>query len=99
MVLAPLVHFYLRQAAPPEDENRPVCGLREAVVSTFTSQYVAGVAYIVVAFIRREETTYYHLRIIHGLCGINLVVGVVSEYNRRSMGTVLLYASRTKVRG
>ncbi len=55
----------------------------KALLAVFTGQYVIGLAYIVVAFVKHAEVSYYHLRVILGLCSITLAVGVVSEYTRR----------------
>ncbi|KAF2474148.1 uncharacterized protein BDR25DRAFT_351680 [Lindgomyces ingoldianus] len=55
---------------------------REAIMAVFTGQYIVGLAYLVVAFIKHKEVSYYHLRIIFGLSSINMAVALVSEYTR-----------------
>lgn len=56
-----------------------------AIVSMFTGQYVVGLAYVVTTFIKHKEMTYYHLRIVIGLCSINFVVLFVCEYTRKTI--------------
>jgi hypothetical protein len=54
-------------------------------MAVFTGQYIVGLAYLVVAFIKHKEMSYYHLRIIMGLCSINMAVALVSEYTRLAL--------------
>ena len=63
--------------------RRPL--LSEAIMAVFTGQYIVGLAYLVVAFIKHKEMSYYHLRIIMGLCSINMAVALVSEYTRLAL--------------
>src|SRR5436190_15092131 len=70
--------------APPNP--KPACSTLEVIVSTFTNQYIIGISFIVVAFIKHADTSYYHIRVIHALCSVNLAIGVVGEHNRRALG-------------
>lgn len=60
------------------------CFCREAIQNTYTSQYIAGVAYIITAFIKSEEVSSYHLFVIYCLAALNSCIGLASLFYRPS---------------
>ncbi|KAF1970243.1 hypothetical protein BU23DRAFT_570840 [Bimuria novae-zelandiae CBS 107.79] len=61
------------------------CRSGKAVVDLFTRQYIVGLAYVVAAFIKHSDISYYHLRIVLELCSINIVVLFVCAYTRKTL--------------
>lgn len=61
------------------------CFCQEVIESTYTSQYVAGIAFIVTAFVKRSEVTLYHLRVIYSIVSMHSVLGLISNYHRQSL--------------
>ena len=60
------------------------CYCQEAIESTYTSQYIAGVAFAVTAFVKHKSISYYHLRIIYCLLAMNTTIGLVVNFVRAS---------------
>lgn len=60
------------------------CYCREAIQSAYTSQYIAGIAFVVTAFVKIHTISYYHLRVIYCLLAMNTVIGVASNFDRDS---------------
>lgn len=60
------------------------CSCREAVQNAYTSQYIAGIAFVVTAFVKKNSLSYYHLRVIYSLLAMNSVIGAVSTFDRDS---------------
>lgn len=60
------------------------CYCQEAIESTYTSQYIAGVAFAVTAFVKHNSISYYHLRIIYCLLAMNTTIGLVTNFVRAS---------------
>lgn len=70
------------------------CYCREAVQNAYTSQYIAGIAFVVTAFVKHKTISYYHLRVIYCLLAMNSVIGVASNLDRSSKLRSLLWLSR-----
>lgn len=101
MIIAPFVHLYFRQIMPdrtlvqrqqpPVQEARTALGqskTRECIVESFRgSQYIVGLSYVTIGFVKHLETSYYHVRIIHALASINLASAFIFEYNLSAIGT------------
>lgn len=60
------------------------CYCQEAIESTYTSQYIAGVAFAVTALVKHKSISYYHLRIIYCLLTMNTTIGIVTNFLRSS---------------
>lgn len=60
------------------------CYCREAIQDTYTSQYIAGIAFVVTAFVKINTISYYHLRVIYCLLAMNSIIGVASNFDRDS---------------
>lgn len=60
------------------------CYCQEAIESTYTSQYIAGVAFAVTAFVKHASISYYHLRIIYCLLAMNTTIGLVTNFGTAS---------------
>ena len=54
----------------------------EALQSTYTSQYITGVAYVVTTFIRWKTTSQYHRNAVFCLVAINSTVGLIVNFDR-----------------
>lgn len=70
------------------------CYCQEAIESTYTSQYIAGVAFAVTAFVKHDSISYYHLRIIYCLLAMNTTIGLVTNFVRASKVKTLLGLDR-----
>jgi hypothetical protein len=66
------------------------CHCQEAVQDTYTSQYVAGLAFIVTAFLIETEISYYHFRVIHCIVSMHSTIGLMSNYHRQSFLSFLV---------
>lgn len=66
------------------------CYCQEAIESTYTSQYIAGVAFAVTAFVKHASISYYHLRIIYCLLAMNTTIGLVTKFGMTSKMNLLL---------
>lgn len=60
------------------------CYCQEAIESTYTSQYIAGVAFAVTAFVKHTSISYYHLRVIYCLLAMNTTIGLVTNFGMAS---------------
>lgn len=82
-----------RPASTRADRRRRMvyrCYCQEAIESTYTSQYIAGVAFAVTAFVKHDSISYYHLRIIYCLLAMNTTIGLVTNFVRASKVRTLL---------
>lgn len=66
------------------------CYCQEAIESTYTSQYIAGVAFAVTAFVKHASISYYHIRIIYCLLAMNTTIGLVTNFGTASKIKFLL---------
>jgi hypothetical protein len=60
------------------------CSCREAIQSTYTSQYIAGVAFMVTTFVKTKEVSYYHLRAIYCIVLMHSTIGGVCIFDRET---------------
>lgn len=60
------------------------CYCQEAIESTYTSQYIAGVAFAVTAFVKHNSISHYHLRVIYCLLAMNTTIGLVTNFGMTS---------------
>ncbi len=67
---------------PPRMVYRCYC--REAIQNTYTSQYIAGFAFAITAFVKNSSMSYYHLRVIYCLITMNSVIELASNFDRVS---------------
>lgn len=70
------------------------CYCQEAIESTYTSRYIAGVAFAVTAFVKHDSISYYHLRVIYCLLALNTTVGLVTNFGTASKIKFLLGVGR-----
>lgn len=70
------------------------CYCKEAIESTYTSRYIAGVAFAVTAFVKHDSISYYHLRVIYCLLALNTTIGLVTNFGTASKIKFLLGISR-----
>ena len=72
------------------------CYCQEAIESTYTSQYIAGVAFAVTAFVKHTSISYYHLRVIYCLLAMNTTIGLVTNFGMASSKLKFRLASHRK---
>lgn len=70
------------------------CYCQEAIESTYTSRYIAGVAFAVTAFVKHNSISYYHLRVIYCLLALNTTIGLVTNFGTASKIKFLLGVGR-----
>jgi hypothetical protein len=113
LIIAPYIHLFFRQVTPargineydPEGVKREArrslltSKCRDAIVDSFGSQYIVGLSFIIVGFIRHTQTSYYHVRIIHALASMNFVGACVSQYNLVATGAPLGILSKNGAPG
>ncbi|KAH6721151.1 hypothetical protein BKA61DRAFT_152162 [Leptodontidium sp. MPI-SDFR-AT-0119] len=73
----------------PERDTTPRylyrCYCQQTIESTYTSQYISGVAFIVTAFVKWREISPYHLRVIYSIVSMHTIIGLVANYGRQSL--------------
>lgn len=60
------------------------CYCQEALGSTYTSRYIAGVAFAVTAFMKYYSISYYHIRVIYCLLALNTTIDLVTSFGTAS---------------
>jgi hypothetical protein len=66
---------------------------RESIVESFRGgQYIVGVSFVIVGFIKYAETSYYHVRVIYALASINFGSLCICVYNSAAIGRSELLA-------
>ncbi|KAH8589891.1 hypothetical protein B0O99DRAFT_692108 [Bisporella sp. PMI_857] len=85
---------------PPPPRYIYRCHCQQVIRDTYTSQYVAGLAFIVTAFSKWEEISPYHFRVIYSIVSMHSTLGLVANYDRSSfLSVVALYIYSPAARG
>jgi hypothetical protein len=72
------------------------CHCRQVIGDTYTSQYVAGLAFMLTAFLKWKEISPYHFRVIYCVVSVHSILGLVANYDRQSFLSFILFGHMDK---
>ncbi|EPE28620.1 hypothetical protein GLAREA_09741 [Glarea lozoyensis ATCC 20868] len=72
------------------------CHCRQVIGDTYTSQYVAGLAFMLTSFLKWKEISPYHFRVIYCVVSVHSILGLVANYDRQSFLSYILFGRMDK---